>query len=258
VPWDLAASIEIAHSASIVLDDIIDGDDQRRGQRAAHMVDGQSKTVLGMVGALSMPYSLVSRHGGVYTELLANTHQAMVSGEISELSPIPDHALKERYETIIAQKTGQLFSLATQFGAMAAKCPKEQVDLLLHYGMMVGKAIQQADDIDDMMNIDNQRAPRHRSEILLGRMLGASDQEGADLSCVRHRAISQLMGRLREADHALAIALQDSAGNVPHDPKLAACLRSAPAEMAAMMLREGVRPSDLTKFGGPLKRPKYP
>jgi geranylgeranyl pyrophosphate synthase len=235
---DLAAAVEIAHTSSLVVDDIVDGDDLRRGRKAAHVIDGHRKALLGTVGALSIPYSITCRYGCEYTELLARTHRAMVVGEIAELGPTGEGSSEERYEMIIGQKTGQLFALASRFGAMSADCPLEQLDPLSRFGFLTGTAVQLADDIFDLWRHMSTDQPIEGSELLLSRTLERS-RSSAILSWedMLDRSMGLLETHIKKADQALTSALEQVAMDRPPDPRYLSCLRHAPAEMAGMMLR---------------------
>jgi geranylgeranyl pyrophosphate synthase len=236
---DLAAAVEIAHTSSLVVDDIVDGDDLRRGKKAAHVIDGRRKALLGTVGALSIPYSITSRYGGEYTDYLARTHRAMVVGEMAELSPSGEGSTEERYELIIGQKTGQLFALAARFGAMSADCPREQLEPVSRFGLLTGTAVQLADDILDLWHHMSKDQTIGGSELLLQRTLERSRsgkiQSWEDML---DRSVGLLDARITSADHALTSALEKGKTERLPDPLSLSCLRHAPAEMARMMLRD--------------------
>ena len=63
----LAASIEIAHNASLLQDDIIDKADSRRSKQAAHKIYGASNSVF------SSDY-MISRASRMLTMTFDNTH----------------------------------------------------------------------------------------------------------------------------------------------------------------------------------------
>jgi geranylgeranyl diphosphate synthase type II len=162
VALDLASAVEVAHSASLILDDILDGDESRRGSPALHVTNGEKRALLKMVGVVSLPYAIASRRGTAYVGLLAETHRRMVNGVLSEASPpvIPPRKL---YERIITLKTGELFGLAARFGGMAAGADPGIVEDLARYGLWTGKAMQIADD-----TVDLRRALTGRTKVLVG------------------------------------------------------------------------------------------
>ncbi|HTY47909.1 MAG TPA: polyprenyl synthetase family protein [Methanomassiliicoccales archaeon] len=148
VALDLATAIEIAHSASLILDDILDEDLARRGGPALHVTDGEKKALLRMVGIVSLPYAIASRHGASYSALLADAHGRMVEGVLLEATPAIQ--TQDLYDRIVGQKTGALFSLALRFGALAGGADSDLVEAMAIYGHALGRVLQVADDISDL------------------------------------------------------------------------------------------------------------
>jgi geranylgeranyl pyrophosphate synthase len=232
---DLSASLEIAHSASLILDDMIDGDELRRGREALHIKEGSQKALLEMVGILSIPYSITSRYRGDCVELMAKTHQSMVQAELAEFDTSFDQPSKT-YDHLIAQKTGKLFSLSAQFGGMAAGCTSRQIDQLAKFGLFTGMAVQHADDICDHA-VDSKNGTIRRSVAQIARSV--DDQSRNDWSTEnKDKEMEILKGRLKKADEALSSALAETSDFMGHNASMASCLRHAPSEMVNMMLQE--------------------
>ena len=166
---DLACALELAHSASLILDDMIDEDDVRRGLPTIHLTHGHKKAMLETIGILSLPYDLASHSGTPYVKMLADTQRLMVSGAIKELFRSPDMPASKLYDMIITHKTGRLFSLAAKWGWLAGGFGDTNNTLATikfgEYGMHCGKAMQIADDITDLYEImDGKRVPHTRGD----------------------------------------------------------------------------------------------
>lgn len=144
---DLACAIELAHSSSLIFDDIIDEDKIRRGRPTLHESHGHKHAILNAIDVLSLPYSLTARYGNEYTDTLAKTQRAMARGVLKELSGLSATGV---YDTIISLKTGVLFGLATRWGAIAAGMTADEIEGFYNYGLHTGKAMQIADDINDI------------------------------------------------------------------------------------------------------------
>lgn len=222
---DLAVAIELAHAASLILDDMLDEDETRRGVPAHHITTGQKRAMLDTVGVLSMPYALASVYGKGYVSSLAKTQQSMVKGVISEMLKEPALPASKLYDAIITQKTGKLFSLAALWAYWASV-----IDLKYHkethlmpndtivrwwvpdkdltydpvtwencekWGLHVGKAMQAADDIADLKAVMTGKKKGHLgTEAILLRCLTA-DQLARDLvSDVKHGKLD--ISRARE------------------------------------------------------------
>ncbi len=147
---DLACAVELAHAASLILDDMLDGDTVRRGAPSLHLTRGEGRAVLDAVGILALPYVLAAPYGAGYVTMLASAQQNMARGVAWEMLGGPELPAAELYDAIIARKTGCLFSLAAAWGAMAAGEEETVVAAFADFGLSAGKAMQIADDIADL------------------------------------------------------------------------------------------------------------
>nr|WP_303716145.1 polyprenyl synthetase family protein [Methanoculleus marisnigri] len=147
---DLACAVELAHAASLILDDMLDGDTVRRGAPSLHLTRGDGRAILDAVGILALPYALAAPYGAGYVTMLASAQQSMARGVAWEMLGGPGLPAAELYDAIVARKTGRLFSLAAAWGAMAAGEEETVVAAFANYGLSAGKAMQIADDIVDL------------------------------------------------------------------------------------------------------------
>ena len=147
---DLACAVELAHAASLILDDMLDGDTVRRGIPSHHLTRGEGRAVLDAVGVLALPYALAAPYGAGYVAMLASAQQSMARGVAWEMIGGPELPVVELYDAIVARKTGCLFSLAAAWGSMAAGEGDDVVAAFADFGLCVGKAMQIADDIADL------------------------------------------------------------------------------------------------------------
>lgn len=222
---DLAAAIEIAHSASLILDDMLDGDEERRGMPALHISRGQKRALLEVIALLSLPYTIAARHGGAYVAGLAATQRRMAGGARTELEAAPFPPAFRRYEEVITGKTGDLFGLAARSGAEAGGCPPELADRAGSFGVLVGKAMQVADDIADLRAPSaGRRGPGGASELLLLRC-GGPDETLAEAIAAARSSFDRLSEAASEAPPASLARMR--------------ALRSSPSEIAELMLSEG-------------------
>ncbi len=176
---DLACAIELAHSASLIIDDMIDEDEVRRGMPTVHMTEGQKRAMLDTVGVLSLPYDLAVPFGERFVRSLAETQRGMASGVLKEVLHDPELPASKIYDLIIKQKTGKPFGLAASWGYLAGLNGRKNtanghLKEWTDYGVHVGKAMQIADDIADLEQvINNRKATGIGSEILLLRCVTA-------------------------------------------------------------------------------------
>jgi len=142
-----AVAIELAHSASLDVDDIIDFDILRRGKPAEWVRKGITKTVLGSHALVATAMDIVKRHYGVDAlEMVIDVYKKMVKGEIMDVV----HG--SLYESVIMSKTAVLYGASAMLGALALK-KRELKDTAYYYGLYTGMAFQIADDIVDTIKI---------------------------------------------------------------------------------------------------------
>jgi len=157
-----SVAIELAHTASLVHDDIIDGDKTRRGRPAFHIREGVPKALLIGHRMLSIGFNIALKHGERIAKLYVDTWDEVLTGEIEEVeynaSDVDDNSLSSKskifkeYYKIINMKTASLFASACKAGAMEANATGEIVDILGEYGREIGLAYQLADDLVDLEN----------------------------------------------------------------------------------------------------------
>jgi len=142
-----ATAIELVHSASLAIDDIIDKDRMRRGSPVAWLVYGIEKTVLATLLMIPVAQRMVVQYGLKALARVVAAWERTVRGEVLDYlaaSRLPPH----RYLELVDMKTGSLFALAASLGAIAAG----RLDLasrMEEYGSHLGRIYQVADDASD-------------------------------------------------------------------------------------------------------------
>lgn len=154
--------IELAHGASLVHDDIIDKDVERRGRAAFHVKEGIGKAILTGHKMLVQGFDIALRHGKDVAKLYIDSWNEVVTGEIDEVDfntkkvNLKDISTKsqifEAYNKIIDLKTAALFSSACKAGALEADMAGDILKVFAEYGREIGRAYQLADDLVDLAN----------------------------------------------------------------------------------------------------------
>jgi len=156
-----AVSVELAHSASLLHDDIIDKDKIRRGKTAFHIKEGLSNALLTGHKMLAVGFNIALSHGKEVAKLYVESWDEIVNGEIEEVDFNKKDFLKsnklsskskifEAYNKIIDMKTASLFSSACKAGAMEANIGGDILRVFADYGREIGLAYQLADDLVDL------------------------------------------------------------------------------------------------------------
>ncbi len=143
---DYAVGIELVHNASLVIDDIIDDSDVRRGVPSAWAEFGFGPAIIASDGLLGEAFALFSSD----ERAMQTVSEAMVElgeGEATELVAQPE--TEDEYMELARRKTGALFRAAAELGAIAADGDAYTVEAFGQYAERVGIAFQMRDDVLD-------------------------------------------------------------------------------------------------------------
>jgi len=143
---DFAVGIELVHNASLVVDDIIDESDVRRGTPSAWAEFGHGAAIVASDGLLGEAFALFSSD----ERAMQAVSEAMVQlgeGEATELVDQPSN--EAEYRKLARRKTGALFRAAAELGAIAADADAYTVEAFGKYAERVGVAFQMRDDVLD-------------------------------------------------------------------------------------------------------------
>ncbi|NGM70226.1 polyprenyl synthetase family protein [Natronolimnobius sp. AArcel1] len=143
---DFGVGIELVHNASLVIDDIIDRSELRRGTASAWAEFGYGPAIITSDGLLGEAFGLFSTNPQA-TRTVAEAMVELGIGEATELSAQPSN--EEEYMTLARRKTGALFRAAAELGAIAADSDPFTVEALGEYAERVGIAFQIRDDVLD-------------------------------------------------------------------------------------------------------------
>ncbi|GJO25850.1 hypothetical protein NJB1507_29830 [Mycobacterium marinum] len=141
-----AVAVELVHDCSLLHDDIMDGDVTRRHRPAAWVVYGVPMAILTGDALLVLALDLV--HEGASGSALRKAALELCAGQSADL------AFEQRTKVwlpeclqMAQQKTGALFGVACQLGALAAGADSLVADQYAQFGRHLGLSFQLVDDI---------------------------------------------------------------------------------------------------------------
>ena len=148
---NLAACVELIHSATLMHDDVIDEGEVRRGKKTLNKVWSNHSSVLVGDYLLSRCFEMMVEDGNIEVlKLLSSTSSKIAQGEILQLQHKGEvDMLEETYLKIISAKTAELFAASTRVGAILSESNKKEKDALEFYGRNLGLTFQIADDTLD-------------------------------------------------------------------------------------------------------------
>ena len=148
---NLAACVELIHSATLMHDDVIDEGEARRGKETLNKIWNNHSSVLVGDYLLSRCFEMMVEDGNIEVlKLLSSTSSKIAQGEVLQLQHKGEvDMLEETYLKIISAKTAELFAAATKVGAILSNSNKKEKDALEFYGRNLGLTFQIADDTLD-------------------------------------------------------------------------------------------------------------
>jgi geranylgeranyl pyrophosphate synthase len=161
-----ACAVELIHNASLVHDDLMDGDTTRRGRPTVWAAHGRDTALLlgDRLLALAFREAAETAAPAAMTRLLADRVQTLVGGQAGELTPGDLNAAGggdpvDRYLAMAARKAGSLVALPVE-----AACALTDADAVDRTRAAVpfrrlGTAYQVRDDLADMTTGASGRAP---------------------------------------------------------------------------------------------------
>ncbi len=148
---DLAAALELIHSASLLHDDIIDGGATRRGKVSPFHRFGLANSLVAGDFLFSQAFGLCGRFEERVITWAADACILLTEGEVMQgrFRHNPN-VTRDDYIEIISRKTASLFELGARVGAYMAGASPEIVESMAACGFAVGMAFQVIDDLLDV------------------------------------------------------------------------------------------------------------
>ena len=148
---NLAACVELIHSATLMHDDVIDNGSIRRGKKTINKIWDNHSSVLVGDYLLSRCFEMMVDDGNLEVlKLLSSTSSKIAQGELLQLQHQGEvDMLEETYLKIISSKTAELFAAATKVGAILSDMKTKEKEALEFYGRNLGLTFQIADDTLD-------------------------------------------------------------------------------------------------------------
>lgn len=219
---EAAAAIEFIHTYSLIHDDLpaMDNDDLRRGKPSCHKQFGEAAAILAGDGLLTYAFQIlasprVHADPSVRCELISALAQAsgcwgMVGGQMMDLEAENQQLSLEEIIRLQRLKTGELFAVSCEAGALLGKAPAMMRKLLRAYAHDMGLAFQITDDLLDVEGTRTQVGKRVNKDRIAGKAtlvsaMGVEDAREHAQILVK-QAISHLDVFDKKADNLRALA----------------------------------------------------
>ena len=214
-----AASIELVHAASLILDDLPSMDDAplRRGRKANHREFGEAIAILAAFALLNLAFGAIATtyeppSSSKLTRLLADAVgiEGLVGGQAADLMAATQPIDFEMLERIHRGKTGALFVAAATAGALVANGRAEAVLSLGAYAKNLGLAFQIVDDLLDVEGDPAQtgkavRADARRTTFVSFSGVAGARQLARELCETADRALAAVRTRRRSSSRTVGV-----------------------------------------------------
>ncbi len=161
LPIELPLAIEVLHSGSLIVDDIQDQSDERRGRPALHRLYGVPVALNTgnwmyfwaldlMTRALPDTRALAIQRAAVAA--LMRCHQGQALDLATRVYDVSRSDMTEVVAMATGLKTGSLMELAATLGAVGAGCDGERCEVLGRFGYDLGVGLQMLDDLGGLVS----------------------------------------------------------------------------------------------------------
>ncbi len=201
--FELAATVEFVHTATLLHDDVVDESALRRGRQTANALFGNAASVLVGDFVYSRAFQMmVSVNRMRVLEVLADATNVIAEGEVLQLMNMhdPDLAVDD-YLRVIRFKTAKLFEASARLGAVLADADGAVEEACAGYGRSLGTAFQLVDDLLDYEGATSQlgknvgddlREGKPTLPLLVAMERGSAEERGLIRHAIEHGEISRL------------------------------------------------------------------
>ncbi|MET9635043.1 polyprenyl synthetase family protein [Streptomyces virginiae] len=147
-----AVAVELVHNFSLLHDDLMDGDEQRRHRDTVWKVHGPALAILVGDALFALANEILLELGtveaGRATRRLTTASRKLIDGQAQDISY--EHRERVSVEECLemeGNKTGALLACAVSIGAVLGGADDRTADKLEEYGYHLGLAFQAVDDL---------------------------------------------------------------------------------------------------------------
>jgi geranylgeranyl diphosphate synthase type I len=212
-----AVAVELVHNFSLLHDDIMDRDVERRHRPTGWVAFGEGQAILAGNAMLTAAIEILVRDDPRSVPMLLSTVQELIKGQSADLAlEGNDDATIDDVLDMEAGKTAALMAGSLAIGAIAAGASDEVVARLAEVGRLVGIAFQLIDDVLGVVGDTAVTGKSASSDVRAGKRsavvvaaLRSGTPEGEQLAELLRAGAPET-----DDDVARAVALIEAAGGV--------------------------------------------
>jgi octaprenyl-diphosphate synthase len=201
--YELAATVEFIHTATLLHDDVVDESSLRRGRSTANALFGNAASVLVGDFLYSRAFQMmVSVNNLRVLSVLADATNTIAEGEVLQLMNMHDPDLAvEDYLRVIRFKTARLFEASARLGAILGSADPALEETCATCGRAIGTGFQLVDDLLDYdgtseqlgKNVgDDLREGKPTLPLLVAMNRGTPDERALIRQSIEHGEVERL------------------------------------------------------------------
>jgi octaprenyl-diphosphate synthase len=253
--FELAATVEFIHTATLLHDDVVDESALRRGRQTANALFGNAASVLVGDFVYSRAFQMmVSVDRMRVLEVLADATNVIAEGEVLQLMNMHDADITvPEYLRVIRFKTAKLFEASARLGAVLAEADKTVEEACAAYGRSLGTAFQLVDDLLDYegttaqlgKNVgDDLREGKPTLPLLLAMENGSTEERAIIRQAIEHGEVARLADIVEIVRRTGAISATRDAARLEADHAASQLSQLAPSDYREALLEFCVRSVD--------------
>lgn len=227
MPQELPLIVEMLHCGSLIVDDIEDDSEERRGGPSLHRVVGLPLALNAgnwlyfaphrVLEAMKLPAGVELELRRAIDRAVLRCHYGQALDLGTRLGGLAQREVRDVVSTSTRLKTGSLLELAAELGGIAASAEPELRGELSRFGRAYGVALQMLDDVSGLY--DPRRRHKGHEDLRLGRPTWpwawlAERLDEVSYSRLQHRA--RAVERGEQPVEELASALSRELGSTPY------------------------------------------
>lgn len=226
MPERLAMVVEVLHAGSLIVDDIQDESQHRRGKKTLHRIVGTPLAIntgnllycwaLELLPALQMPAHIELALFRRLSSAMLRCHHGQGLDISVRIGEMPQHLVPTLVQTTTRLKAGALMELAALLGAEAADGDPEGTEAIAEFGQELGCGLQMLDDLSGVLNPER----RHKAieDVGLSRPTWNWAWLARDLSANRFRKLQRRQDEAQD-QHAVEELIDEIAELVSREGK---------------------------------------
>ena len=253
--FELAATVEFIHTATLLHDDVVDESALRRGRETANALFGNAASVLVGDFVYSRAFQMmVSVDRMRVLEVLADATNVIAEGEVLQLMNMHDADITvPEYLRVIRFKTAKLFEASARLGAVLAEADTAVEEACAAYGRSLGTAFQLVDDLLDYegttaqlgKNVgDDLREGKPTLPLLLAMENGSMQERAIIRQAIEHGEVARLADIVEIVRRTGAIAATRDAARREAEHAASQLSQLAPSDYRQALLEFCVRSVD--------------